>query len=96
MGNAKYKKEHREKHLCVDCSRPALGASIYCEVHSQKNRERSIKKMPKIKQKYKDENKCLTCSTPLLDIDLKDGYSTCCNCRQNIHRPKGLPYYTGE
>ena len=96
MGDKKYKDKHRLAGLCIDCSRPARVGYLQCEIHSGNNRERSIRDMPEVRQKYKDEGKCVVCSAPLPDIDAKDGYSACCNCRHSFLKPKGSNYYIGE
>ena len=96
MGNKKYKDEHKKKGLCVDCSRPAIVGKIRCLKCTEKFRIYDNKRSKKRRETRKDENKCVTCSSPLLEIDIKDGYVNCCNCRQRIHRTQGFPYYIGK
>jgi len=89
MGNNLYKQRHREKGLCVDCSRKALPGQIRCKVHLLHHRDwkedRFKNKVRKIKfKKYWEKNNlCNHCGAPLEDTK----YKTCMNCRQRVHRP---------
>jgi len=96
MGDKKYKDKHQLAGLCVDCSRPAKVGFLHCLIHGENNNTRSKIEMPKLRQKYKEENKCPSCSAPLPEIDVRDGYTVCCNCRHSFHKPQGMSYYIGE
>ena len=90
MGDAAYKKRHKEQGLCVDCSRPAIPGRIRCLIHNENSRLQSYKWFQnnyakvletnrKTKQRYRETNRCVSCGTPLGEQD--EGCSHCVNCR---------------
>ena len=90
MGNAAYKKKHKELGLCVDCGRPALPGFVRCIIHNENNRaqcykwfqnnyDKILERNRKTKQIYRDTNRCCSCGTPLGEQD--EGRSHCINCR---------------
>ena len=108
MGNAKYKKAHREQGLCVDCPRPVLPGSIRCLICVQGNEESSRKWLAKPghykytfeqnrkrRERYRESNRCIICSTPLGEQD--EGCVSCVNCRsREMRATRNNPPISGE
>ena len=102
MGDAAYKKRHKEQGLCVDCSRPAIPGQLRCIIHARniqyfcarwcsKNREKKNKYWRNKRAEYKKEGRCVTCGAPLGEQD--EGRTHCVNCRDRKLRiiPKCKP-----
>lgn len=92
MGNAKYKREHREQGLCLNCSRPALPGRVCCIVCNETDRvnfhkwlakpgnyERKQEQNRKQRKLYRETNRCIHCGAPLGEQD--EGRVCCMNCR---------------
>lgn len=102
MGNAKYKQSHKEKGLCVSCSRKAIPGMVLCAVHSESQRQRDLKRywnnheyeknrLLNDKRRRRKEGRCTMCGKPLNDEE----NIVCINCSQDNFRPQGLPLFQG-
>ena len=94
MGNAAYKRKHKEQGLCIFCSQPAVYKN-FCLKHyytlrgagrkcNQKNREERNKQMKDRRERLKVENKCPDCTMPLNEDNRIGNY--CVNCYERKHR----------
>lgn len=97
MGNNKYKNEHKENGLCVDCFRRAVVGSR-CAIHSehlriackrwyQNNRERVLAQKRKAKEQRRNFRRCFTCGS-LMHPEMDAGRANCITCRQHIQAPR--------
>ena len=81
MGNAKYKKSHRDKGLCEDCSRPALYPFLFCAIHKKTRQQRHRRYDPIQIKKRRDEGRCVGCGRDL-EPDMDEGNTHCIFCRE--------------
>lgn len=93
MGDAEYKRLHREKGLCVDCSEQAYPGRIRCvkclELESvsskkyyRKNRVELIQKGRESRKQRVANGECIRCGNDL-DLDIDSG-TKCQNCREGV------------
>jgi DNA-directed RNA polymerase subunit RPC12/RpoP len=96
MGDAAYKKRHRELGLCVCCSKPALSMMKKCAEHTYtrkatnkkyyyNNHDECLRVGKKTRQGYRDSGRCIGCGN-LLDEDADEGRVACMNCRSREYR----------
>ena len=94
MGDAAYKKRHRELGLCVYCSYPVYPGCLLCLKHLSnhqkackkwyaKNREKMQKDAHKRREEWRKNGLCVKCSG-VLDPDIDAGLLCCQNCREQI------------
>ena len=95
MGDAAYKKRHKEQGLCVDCNRPAIPGQIRCMVHARyhnetfpkyyaQNRDAITSRIKRNREQYIKDGRCQMCSAPLGEQD--EGMTCCVNCRDRQMR----------
>jgi len=98
MGNQLYKQRHREKGLCVDCSKKTLPGRTRCFKHTiahqlwKEDPAKNIARSKKWKEYWEKHNLCLGCGRPR--DDEKSSY--CMNCRSNVFRPRWAYWYELE
>jgi hypothetical protein len=91
VGDAKYKRKHRELGLCVDCSEPVYPDNLRCLKHLRKrnvysawhyleNLEYYREIHKRIKANRIRDRRCRECSAPL-DPDADSNRVCCMNCR---------------
>lgn len=79
-----WRKNQKEKGLCVHCASPVEPGHTLCAKHLQKVRECTLK----AKDKRAEENRCRCCGRPLQEEELGI-YKTCAFCR-SWHERRGF------
>lgn len=85
MGNASYKKRHKELGLCLDCSQRATHG-CRCEIHWINTRLNVAVSMKRLRSKHKENGECIRCGKPLHD-EMDAGYAKCLTCREKMLIP---------
>jgi len=99
MGDFKYKREHREQGLCMNCSRPSVPGRVKCATHlqnhadlvrrlRQENPEKERETQRKLKEKRSESGRCPTCGGPRDSSNV-----TCSNCSCEIRPQMGIPVF---
>lgn len=100
VGDAKYKRKHKELGLCIFCSEPVAPDRVYCLKHLESHNKNQKKRYHKDKafhiklriDRYRrnvDKGNCGKCGVPIRDGNVRlDGkpYSLCVNCRSVDNR----------
>ena len=94
MGNAEYKRKHREQGLCIDCSRIACPGTIRCLEHLyvraaiqqdyyRRHRQLLCNNSKKDRQQRKKFGLCIKCGNER-DEDIDNNLVSCQNCREGL------------
>jgi len=94
MGNAEYKRRHREQGLCVDCSNKVFSDKTRCIEclykrhlsrlkYYAKNRQLINSNSAKERIRRKKFGLCISCANKK-DEDVDEGYVECQNCRERL------------
>ena len=92
MRRLEFKRSHKAKGLCYDCSEPVYRGGTRCFKHTLSHRDAQHKYYvkhrelyagyyKKLKERRVEKNRCYACGGPMDS----DKLVTCVNCREHIY-----------